>query len=62
MLDRASGTTADLEVTLNVLATLSALPPEAVTRHRDDVLRYLDAARVAGPQAADYVQLIRSGL
>jgi len=62
MLDRASGTTADLEVTLNVLATLAALPPEAVSRHRDDVLRYLDAARVAGPQAADYVQLIRSGL
>jgi pimeloyl-ACP methyl ester carboxylesterase len=62
VLDRASATTADLEVTLNVLATLTALPPEAVSRHRDDVLRYLDAARVAGPQAADYVRLIRSTL
>jgi pimeloyl-ACP methyl ester carboxylesterase len=62
VLDRASATTADLEVTLNVLATLTALPPEAVSRHRDDVLRYLDAARVAGPQAADYVRLIRTTL
>jgi len=33
-----------------------------VSRHREDVLRYLDAAREAGPQAADYVTLIRSTL
>jgi pimeloyl-ACP methyl ester carboxylesterase len=62
LLDRAGGATADLGVTLNVLATLSALPPEAVSRHRADVLRYLDAAREAGPQAADHAQLIRSTL
>jgi pimeloyl-ACP methyl ester carboxylesterase len=62
LLDRAGGATADLGVTLNVLAALSALPPEAVSRHREDVLRYLDAAREAGPQAADYVTLIRSTL
>ena len=62
LLDRAGGATADLGVTLNVLATLSALPPEAVSRHREDVLRYLDAAHEAGPQAADHARLIRSTL
>jgi len=62
LLDRAGGATADLGVTLNVLAALNALPAEAVSRHREDVLRYLDAAREAGPQAADYVTLIRSTL
>ena len=62
LLDRAGGATADLGVTLNVLATLGALPPGTVTRHREEVLRYLDAARGAGPQAADHVQLIRSSL
>ena len=62
LLDRAGGATADLGVTLNVLATLNALPAEAVSRHREDVLRYLDAARDAGPQAADYVKVIRSTL
>lgn len=62
LLDRAGDATADLGVTLNVLATLSALPPEAVSRHRGEVLRYLDAAHAAGPQAADHVRLIRSSL
>jgi tetratricopeptide (TPR) repeat protein len=59
MLDRAAGTTADLDLTLNVLATLNALPPDAVSRHRVEVLRYLDAAPSAGPQAADFARLIR---
>jgi hypothetical protein len=45
-----------------VLATLGALPPGTVTRHREEVLRYLDAAREAGPQAADHAQLLRSSL
>jgi tetratricopeptide (TPR) repeat protein len=62
LLDRAGGATADLGVTLNVLATLGALPPGTVTRHREEVLRYLDAAREAGPQAADHAQLLRSSL
>ena len=62
LLDRAGGATADLGVTLNVLATLGALPPKAVSRHREDVIRYLDAASEAGPQAADHAQLIRSTL
>jgi hypothetical protein len=62
LLDRASGATADLGVTLNVLATLTALPPERVARHREEVLHYLDAAREAGPQAADFATLIRSTL
>jgi tetratricopeptide (TPR) repeat protein len=62
LLDRAGGATADLGVTLNVLATLGALPAATVARHREEVLRYLDAAREAGPQAADHAQLLRSSL
>jgi hypothetical protein len=62
LLDRAGGATADLGVTLNVLAALSSLPPEAVSRHREDVIRYLDTAREAGPQAADHARMIRSTL
>ena len=62
VLDRAGGATGDLDVTLNVLAALTALPQDTVSRHREDVLRYLDAARDAGPQAADYAKLIRSTL
>jgi tetratricopeptide (TPR) repeat protein len=62
LLDRAGGATADLGVTLNVLGALDALPREAVSRNRADVLRYLDTAREAGPQAADYAKLIRAKL
>ena len=60
VLDRAGGATADLGVTLNVLATLNALPQETVSRHRDDVLRYLDAASAAGPQAVDFARVVRA--
>lgn len=62
VLDRAVGATDDLAATLNVLATLTALPQDTVSRHREDVLRYLDAARAAGPQAVDYTQVIRAAL
>ncbi len=62
LLDRAGGATDDLPATLNVLAALNALPQETVSRHREDVLRYLDVAGAAGPQAVDFARLIRAGL
>lgn len=62
LLDRAGGATADLGVTLNVLAVVHALPAPRATRHRDAILRYLEVAQAAGPQAADFVTLIGSTL